>query len=339
MSKCDIIIPVWNQLENTSDCINSLKENTGFPFRLIIVDNASDEDTKRYLESLRVKFPDIILVRNDVNEGFVKAINRGIARSDADYLCILNNDTVVTRGWLSEIVRVAEADPEIGIVNPSSNNLGQRPAPAESIYEFSEKLKMYKGKYIDLGAALGFCMFIKRTVVNRIGIFDEVFGMGNFEDTDFSMRAKREGFKIVRAMASYVYHKESASFKILKSYKKCFEDNRKIFEERWGRQKRHLFILTRADRMDEFSLCKIEKALQSNGWIYIACKTGHVDLKEHSRINIYDFDGSFTLKVLSKILFKKKRFDEIYCDDRKLLRLISILRPIHKASVSPIPQR
>ena len=73
--KCDIIIPIWNQVESTKECIEYLINNTSFPYSLILVDNGSDRKTKEYLETLRDR---ATLIRNEKNEGFVKAINQGL---------------------------------------------------------------------------------------------------------------------------------------------------------------------------------------------------------------------------------------------------------------------
>ena len=90
--KCDIIMPVWDQLEFTKECITSINNNTKYPIRLIIIDNASKRNTKEYLSSLagEVNF-EIKLIRNEENLGFVKAVNQGLKESSAPYICILNN--------------------------------------------------------------------------------------------------------------------------------------------------------------------------------------------------------------------------------------------------------
>jgi len=128
MSKCDIIIPVWNQLDVTRECVTSIMKHTAYPYRLIIIDNASDAPTASYLDSLKsAKDLDLMLIRNSRNLGFVKAVNQGIGASDAPYLCIMNNDTIATAGWLNELVDVIEANKEMGLINPSSNTSGQYP--------------------------------------------------------------------------------------------------------------------------------------------------------------------------------------------------------------------
>lgn len=325
--KCDIVIAVWNQLKVTKLCLESIKKNTNSPYRLIVVDNASDEKTKKYLESLKKDFPGMILKRNEKNLGFVKAINAGMQRSDAQYLLILNNDTIVTKNWLSEMISVADKNPKIGIVNPSSNNLGQKPPEGMRVETFAKKLESEKGKYVELGTALGFCMLIKKKVSQHIGYFDEVFKMGNFEDTDFSMRALREGYLVVRSCAAYVYHKENTSFRLMKTRREDFEENKKIFEARWGKPKRVLIVKTGKGELGQNILHDIDKILSRNGWIYIADKKGTARVKDHSRIKRYNFGLFFSPGVIYKILFKKKPFDEVYCDNGNLTKFLKKLNP------------
>ena len=211
-NSCDIIIPVWDQLKTTQDCIESITRNTAYPYRLMIVDNGSGKETRDYLDSLKAGAGlNIELIRNEKNLGFVKAVNQGMKASSAPYICLMNNDTIATDGWLEEMVKIAEAGPEVGIVNPSSNTFGQDPCGG-SIEDYAAALKRFTGRTQELYAARGFCMLIKRDVIRKIGVFDEIYGMGNFEDTDYSRRAVKESYLCVRAPSSYVYHREGTSF-------------------------------------------------------------------------------------------------------------------------------
>ena len=107
--RCDIVIPVWNMRELTEQCVDSIVRNTRFPYRMIIVDNASGRETRDYLESLRKRNDvDVRIIRNEENLGNSKAANQGIRASDADYVCILDNDTLVMPHWLTAMVGVAE---------------------------------------------------------------------------------------------------------------------------------------------------------------------------------------------------------------------------------------
>ena len=334
--ECDIIIPVWSHLNYTKDCIESILKNTDTDYRLIIIDNASDDDTARYLESLKFrKRLQISLIRNDKNLGFVKAVNQGMNLSKAPRICILNNDTLVTKSWLKTMIDISNADKDIGIVNPSSNNLGQRPAKGEPVELYAEKIKNQAGKFIEVGAAIGFCMLIKREVIERIGLFDEIYGMGNFEDTDFSRRAIKEGYRCVRACGAYVYHRESSSFNSLKTFEEDFKRNKEIYEFRWGRPKRIAYILDCYDD-NVFKKLKLESIRLARGgnWVWYFSKEGP-ELPAHSNI-IHDEIPSknFYPNIVFKILKKKKRFDEIFVGGERFGKILEGLSFIHKAKIS-----
>ncbi|MBN2453518.1 MAG: glycosyltransferase family 2 protein [Candidatus Omnitrophica bacterium] len=333
--RCDIIIPVWNQPAKTRDCIESLKDNSGGDWRLIIIDNASGKETRQYLEEVAASaaFP-VKLIRNEENLGFIKAVNQGIAASDAPFVCLLNNDTIVTRLWLDEMIAVAESAPDIGIVNPSSNNLGQKPAHGEPIELYAEKIRSERGRSIELGAAIGFCMLIKRDLIKKIGVFDEIYGMGNFEDTDFSRRAAREGYRPVRACGAYVYHRENSSFGTVRTFDEDFNRNREIFEFRWGRPKRVAYVL---DRYDTNILKRLEtdsmKLARSGNRVWFF-RRDKASIPSHSNIIAADLPlGSFYLNAAVKILTKKKKFSEIFVGEEKFGRFLEALSFIHKAKV------
>ncbi len=333
---CDIIIPVWNQLVLTKDCIESIFKNTASAdYRIILVDNASDDETKNYLEGLSSSWPkQIALVRNEKNLGFIKAVNQGIAASSAPYVCLLNNDTLVTKNWLKEMIAIAESSGDIGIVNPSSNNLGQRPAGGEPLELYAEKISKVSGQFIELGAAIGFCMLIKRKLFEKIGVFDEIYGMGNFDDTDFSRRAVQALYRCVRACGAYVYHRENASFNKRKTFDDDFKRNREIYEFRWGKPKRVAYIL---DKVDTNILKKTNNDamnLARNGnWIWYFIKDPIV-VPKHSNVIIKYFpDDWFYPKVIFNILKKKKKFNEIVVGEDRIGRILNNLKFIHKAVI------
>lgn len=332
---CDIIIPVWNQLAFTQDCVDSIFRNTNIGYRMILVDNGSDEKTRNYLESLKgAGGGNVLLSRNDRNMGFIKAVNQAIRLSDAPYICLLNNDTIVTKGWLGEMRNVATISGEIGLVNPSSNNLGQKPARGEPIYLYAEKVRKAPEKFMEIGAAIGFCMLIKRAVIDRIGVFDEVYGMGNFEDIDFSRRAVKEGYLCVRACQAYVYQRKNLSLRKPKNSDIDFRRNREIFEFRWGRPRRILYVL---DTISDNVMKKINveslKLARGGNWVQFVSKED-VAAPRHSNIDLTRLSKKwFYLKVLFMIWKKKKRFDDIFVTNERFFDVLKALRPIHKAEV------
>lgn len=333
--KCDIIVPVWNQLAFTKDCIDSIKKNTSGKYGIIVIDNASDAETKKYLETLKASAAlPLKLIRNEENKGFVKAVNQGLSASDAPLLCLLNNDTLVTKGWLEEMIAVANSSTDIGIVNPSSNNLGQKPADGEPVALYAEKIRQNSGQSVELGAAIGFCMLIKRDLISKVGLFDEVYGMGNFEDTDFSRKAVKEGYKCVRACGAYVYHRENSSFSKVRTFDNDFKRNKEIFEFRWGKPGRIAYIL---DLYDANILKRLEadslKLARGGNWIWFFTKNGE-QIPIHSNIITVASDkGNFYLNTTFRILTKKKRFSEIFVGGEKFKRALEALSFIHKAKV------
>jgi GT2 family glycosyltransferase len=332
---CDIIIPVWNQLSFTKDCIDSIKKNTETPHRLVIIDNASDDETKHYLEALAKKEgAKILLIRNEANVGFVKAVNEGMRASESKFVCVLNNDTIVTKGWLKEMIAVAESAKDIGIVNPSSNNLGQKPAEGEPVEHYAQKLRQQKGRSVELGAAIGFCMLIKRDVLKKIGLFDEIYGMGNFEDTDFSRRVVKEGYRCVRACGAYVYHRENTSFGKVKTFSEDFRRNKEIYEFRWGKPKRIAYVL---DSYDANTLMKLEadsvKLARGGNWVWYFLKE-RIEVPQHSNIiTITPPEQYFHAATAFRILKKKKKFDEIFVRDEVFGKVLEKLTFVHKAKV------
>ncbi|MCX5677921.1 MAG: glycosyltransferase family 2 protein [Candidatus Omnitrophica bacterium] len=333
--KCDIIIPVWNQLSFTKDCIDSIRKNTPGEYGLIVIDNASGEETVNYLEGLKAsgELP-LRLIRNSENLGFVRAVNQGMTASEAPFLCLLNNDTIVTKDWLKEMIAVADSSADIGIVNPSSNNLGQKPADGEPVDLYAEKIRRLSGRSVELGAAIGFCMLIKRELIRKIGLFDEIYGMGNFEDTDFSRKAVKEGYRCVRACGAYVYHRESSSFGKVKTFDEDFNRNKEIFEFRWGKPKRIAYIL---DLYDVNILKRLEmdsiKLARDGNWVWFFAKD-EVKMPVHSNITMVTADkNNFYMNTAFKILTKKKRFSEIFVGGQKFWKFLDALSFIHKAKV------
>ncbi|MBU1913326.1 MAG: glycosyltransferase family 2 protein [Candidatus Omnitrophica bacterium] len=312
--KCDIIIPVWNEREFTERCIESIANNTDVSHRVILVDNASDAETAVYLKELSEKNKGaVILIRNEENIGFPKAVNQGIAISNAPYRCILNNDTEVYKGWLEEMIKIAESNSLIGIVNPSSNNLGQ-PQPMEG----------FSGKWIEMSSCIGFCMLIKKEVIGKIGKLDEIYSPGNFEDTDFSRRAAKAGYKCVMAKGAYVYHGQNTGFKKRKDWDEGFKRNLDIFNKRWGKIERIVYIIGKEDRYGAIKE-SVDSFLKAGHFVQIIFKCDIPSgIKEHASLRIFKVKSSIT--ILWRVLMRKKRFNKIFTDSKFLTNIFHMFR-------------
>ncbi len=231
-----IVIPVHNNLDDTRMCWMSIKKNTTVPYRLVIVDNGSTEDV-----AYEAGQNNIEVIRNSSNRGFAYACNQGIKHTRGDYVVILNNDTVVTPGWLERLLWHMERDQSVGIVAPSTNfaaSIQQIPVSYKSekdLYDFSEDL--FKGnchQAVEVDKVVGVCMLLRRSMLEEIGLFDTRFELGNYEDDDLCLRARLAGYKVLWAKDAFVHHAGSKTFRAIGvDYESLMEQNRRRFVEKW----------------------------------------------------------------------------------------------------------
>ncbi|MDR7435657.1 MAG: glycosyltransferase [Armatimonadota bacterium] len=238
-----IVIPVRRGLEFLRACIRSVLANTPDPFELIIVDDASDDLIRMYLETLASTSERVRVIRSDVHLGFPGACNLGIEASRGEAILFLNNDTVVTEGWLWRLHRCLASEPDVGIAGAVSN---YAPGPQfvenctyrtiEELTEFARKRAAeYCGMYMDVQWVTGMCMLVRREVVDRIGGFDPAFSPGNFEDDDFCLRARLAGFRVKVALDTFIHHEGSRTFKEEEiDYKSLIGRNFHLFLHKWG---------------------------------------------------------------------------------------------------------
>ena len=245
-SGIDIIIPVYNALEDLKKCIQSLLRHTDLTAnRIVLIDDQSpDPAVYPYLQSITQ--PGIEVLQNEKNLGFSGTINRGLRYSCRDVV-LLNTDTVVTNRWLEKMTACAYSDPSIGTVTPFSNNATLCSIPdfcQENTVPYGLSIDEYASiiedcslkKYPRITVAVGFCMFIKREVINRVGFFDaETFQKGYGEENDFCWRAEQLGYHHVLCDDTYIYHSGTASF-LSKEKQQLIADHEQILAERYPRQ-------------------------------------------------------------------------------------------------------
>ncbi len=233
----EIVIPVHEGLSLVRDCIRSIKAFTAMPFRAVIIDDASCAATHERLRALVTGDDRFELVRNETNLGFLLTCERGFASASADYVVLLNSDTVVTPGWLERMVACAESDPRIAIVNPLSNeaaNLSVRLAPGLSLTSMSQQIaKLSRRSYPDVTTAVGMCIMFRRMAVELLGSFDRIFAPAYCEESDLCMRYTEAGLRAVVADDAFVYHKGSASYGS-DGMSRHYVRNRREFDRRWS---------------------------------------------------------------------------------------------------------
>jgi GT2 family glycosyltransferase len=185
------------------------------------------------------------IIKNKENLGFAAGNNQGMAAARGDYILLMNNDVVVTPGWLSRMVACSEKSPMIGIVGPKSNYVSGPQLVENVSYDTKDLngLERYadefaennSGKATPCWRVVGFCMLIKRAVIDKIGGLDARYGLGNFEDDDFSLRARLAGYESRIAEDCFVHHFGNRTFLAAQiDYKKSLHKNWEIFKEKWG---------------------------------------------------------------------------------------------------------
>ena len=211
-----IIIPVYNNFELTKKCIFSIYKNTQIiNFNIIIIDNASTDDTFNFFTSH--EFKNLKIIRNNKNEGFAFACNQAALLSSKAYLVFLNNDTEVSPFWVNHLIELASNDFRIGVLGAKllyPDNSIQHAGVAFSsqkvhhIYRNFHHSHPAVNKQREFQAVTGACMLVPRKLFISLGGFDESF-MNGFEDVDFCFRVRSKGAKIVYAPKCVVTHHES----------------------------------------------------------------------------------------------------------------------------------
>lgn len=227
--KIDIIICIHNALDDVKACLNSVTRNTLPPYTLILVNDGSDAATSQFLLEYSQKNPSVRVFTNERALGYTRAANIGMRSSTAPFLVLLNSDTIVTTGWLDRMFLVMSSDKKVGLVGPLSNTASWQSIPKFSrgkdwasnplpagvdVNQMGANVSKYSGKvWPEVPLLNGFCLLIRKSMINQIGYFDEEnFGQGYGEEDDFVIRATKNGWVAKVADDAYVFHAQSKSY-------------------------------------------------------------------------------------------------------------------------------
>ena len=237
-----IVILTFNELKYTRECIESIKKHTPEPHEVILIDNASTDGTVKWLRRLVKENANYRLIENEKNLGFAKGCNQGIEAASGEYILLLNNDVVVTDNWLSGLLECLNSGPDTGIIGPMTNSISGpqkiRGADYKTMNQMHDYAKAFREKYrhrrIPLQRIVGFCMLFRHQLADKIGLLDQSFGTGNFEDDDYCLRSTLAGCRNLIAGDVFIHHYGSRSFignRI--DYSSAMTGNIKIFDEKW----------------------------------------------------------------------------------------------------------
>lgn len=244
MVKCDIIVPVYNAPEYVNFCLYALFHNTDMKNvgKVYLLDDCSKEITRSLLDNLKEKYgKQVVVVHNTENLGFIKNVNHGFQLSKEKYVLLLNTDCFVAKHTVEKLMTHMEKDPKIGLICPicsNAANLTLEMYPGYSYMMMDELLeKNFKGQNFDACTVVGNCLMISRKCIEKVGGFDEIYGMGYGDETDYQFKAMEKGFTAKVAIDTYVFHKAEMSFNTTNQKRsERLEKNREIFFSRWGEQ-------------------------------------------------------------------------------------------------------
>jgi GT2 family glycosyltransferase/tetratricopeptide (TPR) repeat protein len=243
-----LIVLCCNEVAYTRMCLESVLRHTERPYELLLVDNGSTDATPAYLEEVGTRPGPVRVevIRNDTNRGFPVGANQGRARAQGNYLVFLNNDTVVTEGWLEGLIaRTESASLGIGLVGPVSNyaaapqHVPTDYTDAEGLGKFADgRRRGFAGRSLAAARLSSFCLLVRRAVLERIGGFDERFGIGLYDDDDLCLRAREAGFGMAVALDVFVHHFGSQTFKGLGlDVRQQLLRSRELFRAKWGQER------------------------------------------------------------------------------------------------------
>jgi GT2 family glycosyltransferase len=239
-----VIVLTSDNLSILRLCLAAFFANTERPdCELVIVDNGSCDGTDAYLQGMKAAHEGITVVSNSHNRGFPAGVNQGLALSRGERIVLLNDDAIVTPGWLDPLLSHLD-DSTVGAVGPVTNRISNE-AQIETQYRTYEGLldQAAASRTQDRGAAFEipvlamYCLATSRDVIERVGLLDERFEIGTFEDDDYSRRIHECGYRLLCARDVFVHHFGEASLgKLAPSgdYARLLAKNQKLFEDKWG---------------------------------------------------------------------------------------------------------
>ena len=265
---CDIIIPSYNNEEYTIACIESIKKHTKpGTYRIIWVDNASKSSDKvdKVIENT-----DHITIKNATNEGFVGAINKGLEKSDAPNVCLLNNDTIVSNNWLKKLITSLRKSKGMGIIGALTNygkgsavdshhsltlhsSLLPPDAPAWDLDKINTNLEeRHSGRTEPIIFVAFLCAVIKREVIDKVGHLDPNYEMGMWDDLDYNRGVRKAGYKTEIALDTCIHHHGRATFNLVQKDEgfdvdKLLKRNKAYLDKKWkNNQANDTLIISRA---------------------------------------------------------------------------------------------
>jgi GT2 family glycosyltransferase/glycosyltransferase involved in cell wall biosynthesis len=246
----DIIIPTLDNLPYLKPCIEAIRKATDWPHRIVVVASGSKPETLDWIKAQ----PDVQLVHSPVRLHFSAANNAGLKASSSPYVCLLNDDTIVGKGWLNALMHEA-MKPGVGAVGPFSNCdrgwlhdemivvEGHSLVPdmkVEVLEPILAKIQDYRHKkvVVERKWVAFYCTLIPRAAIEKVGMLDEGFLSGD-EDVDYSKRLREAGYRVLQTWDSWVFHfggktRKQSDAADPERHRREDEANHAYFRKKWG---------------------------------------------------------------------------------------------------------
>lgn len=328
--RTSIIILTYNQIEYTKKCIESIRQYTKEgTYEIIIVDNCSTDGTKEWLKEQ----PDLKIIYNDQNMGFPKGCNQGIQASDVENdILLLNNDTIVTENWLTNLKICLESEDAIGAVGSVCNQQENRQGVSFTYENFQEMQVLAKqnnksdrNRWEEKIFLIGFCLLIKREVMDQIINLDEEYYPGYIEDNDLALRINQLGYKLMLCHDSFIHHYLGTSFrKDLNKFYPILFKNRAYFYKKWN------FETIAFDEVKSASYPLIQNPHKI---LELDCGIGATILELRYKYNLERIEGieenSYKRKISSKIAKVYEHLNSISNRDYDYILIGTLLEKVN----------
>lgn len=331
-----IVILSYNQLEYTKFCLESIRKyTTDVPYEIIIIDNASDMETVNYLKEQK----DILLILNQYNRGFAGGCNEGIKLAEGEYVLLLNNDTIVTSKWLYHMWELLRENREIAMTGPLTNaTVGKQMIEVpygenmEEMQAFAEKISESKEKPWRTLRLVAFCTLIRKQIFDEIGMFDENFAVGNYEDDDFNIRSLLAKKKMYICRNSFIHHFMNVSFKQKNIQReRIMMKNKLLLEDKWD--------LADWNHHAVYNKYMLNTIIEHGGKniLHIGCGLGALAVELKDLDNTYRIVGieehPIRKKIAQEFLDKLYTYDEWLEEKRKIFDVIIVECMLEKKGI------
>ncbi len=266
--RVSLIIPVYNGLAYVEQCIAAIYAHpVQTAFEVVVIDQASTDGSREYLRQIAAQRANFHLIENPVNVGFPRAVNQGAAAACGDFLMIVNSDVILAPECIDRLVAALDMDIHLAVVSPMTNYVGRGPQvdpaaetlrPAD-IVDYAASIANRAGIWPVVDHLVFFCVMARRDVFEYLNGMSEVYGLGNYEDNDFCLRARVAGFTLAIVPGAFAFHFGSRTFK-----------EQQLAHTRWMQQNERLYYVRAAHLSTSLPLLHRPLPATNRPWLTVA---------------------------------------------------------------------